>query len=87
MLGVWLEGLKRIQVLMRNAFLHVAEREPATGEVRPGVALELEHDRFGAPPRAISCHASLIHAACDPLQKGLLSDLPHLHKVTRFLIS
>ena len=27
------------------------------------------------------------YAACDPLQKGLLSDLPHLHKVTRFRIS
>jgi hypothetical protein len=27
------------------------------------------------------------YAACDPLQKGLLSDLPHLHKVIRFRIS
>jgi hypothetical protein len=27
------------------------------------------------------------YAACDPLQKGLLSDLPHRHKVIRFRIS
>jgi hypothetical protein len=27
------------------------------------------------------------HAACEPLQNGLLSDLPHRHKVTRLRIS
>jgi hypothetical protein len=31
--------------------------------------------------------ALALYAACDPLQKGLVSDLPHLHKVMRFRIS
>ena len=43
-------------------------------------------DQFG---QALECPMSnrLLHAACAPLQKGLLSDLPHLHNVIRFRIS
>ena len=36
--------------------------------------------------RLVSHGEALPHAACDPLQNGLLSDLPHRHKVTRFRI-
>ena len=33
---------------MRNPLLRIGKREPATGEIGPGVALEFKDHRFGA---------------------------------------
>src|ERR1035437_4646955 len=43
-----LKGMERIEMGMGNALLRISEREPAAGQIWPGVALEFEHHRFGA---------------------------------------
>ena len=40
--------MQRIEMRVRNALERIGEREQATGEVGPGVALEFEHHRLGA---------------------------------------
>ena len=60
-----LDGIERIQMRMRKPLLRIGEREQATGEIRPGVALEFEYHRFGsALDPDLAAHDSL-HAVVD----------------------
>src|SRR6266498_4145082 len=40
--------MQRLEMWMRKPLLPVGKREQATGEIRPGVALEFKDHRFGA---------------------------------------